>query len=130
MHAYCGTLLFKLKGQALPEIVQPKQVKVYADLDGHEPFTEWLYKLRDLMARQRILARIGRIEQGNYGDHASVGEGVSELRFFFGAGYRVYFGEKDGTVVILLNGGDKSSQVSDIGRAKLYWKEYLSRGQS
>ena len=104
MHAYYGMLLFKLKGQALPEIVQPKQVKVYADLDGHEPFTEWLYKLRDLMARQRILARIGRIEQGNYG-------------------------EKDGTVVILLNGGDKSSQVSDIGRAKLYWKEYLSRGQ-
>lgn len=118
----------KMKGYPLAETATPKQVKVYADLDGNEPFTEWLYKLRDLLARQRILARIGRIEQGNFGDHAAVGEGVSELRFFFGPGYRVYFGEKDGTVVILLNGGDKGSQVNDIARAKVYWKEYLSRG--
>lgn len=111
----------------MSEIVNPKQVKVYADREGYEPFTEWLYKLRDLQARQRILTRIGRIEQGNYGDYALVGEGVGELRFFFGPGYRVYFGEENDTIVILLNGGDKSSQGNDIAQAKAYWKEYLSR---
>ena len=67
-----------------------------------------------------------RLEQGNFGDCASVGDGVSELRMFFGPGYRVYFGEHGDVVVILLCGGDKSSQNRDIEQAKTYWKEYLS----
>lgn len=111
----------------MSKAVQPKQVIVYADQEGHEPFTEWLQALRDIQGRQRILVRIGRLEQGNYGDSAPVGDGVSELRLFFGPGYRVYFGEDGKTVVVLLCGGDKSTQKRDIAQAKVYWKEYLSR---
>jgi putative addiction module killer protein len=78
------------------------------------------------MGRKRILARVSRLQQGNYGDCESVGDGVSELRLFFGSGYRVYFGEKDNQIVVLLCGGDKSTQSKDIEQAKAYWKEYLN----
>lgn len=103
---------------------QPKQVLVFADQDHREPFTEWIHGLRDVMGRKRILARVARLEQGNYGDCAPLGEGVSELRLFFGPGYRVYFGEEGEHIVILLCGGDKSTQERDIEAAKAYWKEY------
>jgi len=102
----------------------PKQVIVYADPHGQEPFTEWLAALRDTKGRQRIQTRIRRLEQGLYGDCKPVGEGVSELRMFFGPGYRVYFGEDPEHVVILLCGGDKSTQDKDIEQAQAYWKEY------
>jgi putative addiction module killer protein len=108
---------------------QPKQVFVYADENGREPFTEWLDGLGDAVGRKRILARIFRLRQGNFGDCKSVGEGVSELRLFFGPGYRVYFGEHQGNIVIVLCGGDKSSQSEDIKQAQIYWKEYLSHAE-
>jgi putative addiction module killer protein len=111
----------------VPKLVQPKRVIVYVGEEGHEPFTEWLTTLRDVQGRQRILVRIGRLEQGNFGDCAAVGDGVSELRLFFGPGYRVYFGEDENTVVVLLCGGDKGAQQRDIAQAKTYWKEYLRR---
>lgn len=104
---------------------KPKKVIVFADDDGNEPFTDWLYGLQDSMGRQRILARIKRLEQGNHGDCHSVGDGVSELRLFFGSGYRVYFGEDEENIVVLLCGGDKGSQQKDIKQAKIYWQEYL-----
>ncbi|MBE2202723.1 MAG: type II toxin-antitoxin system RelE/ParE family toxin [Chthoniobacterales bacterium] len=110
----------------MSKAAQPRQVIIYADENGKEPFKEWLYGLRDVDGRKRILARLSRLAQGNFGDCASVGDGVSELRMFFGPGYRVYFGEHDGAVVVLLCGGDKSSQSRDIEQAKTYWKEYLS----
>lgn len=103
---------------------QPKQVIVYVDEHGQEPFTEWLDSLRDVMGRKRILARVGRLEHGNYGDCEPVGEGVSELRMFFGSGYRVYIGEEGKNIVVLLCGGDKSTQTEDIETAKTYWKEH------
>lgn len=103
-----------------------KCVIVYADEQGKEPFTDWLYGLRDVMGRKRILARIARLERGNYGDCEPVGEGVSELRLFFGPGYRVYFGEGEDYIVVLLCGGDKGSQDEDIRKAKSCWKDYLS----
>jgi putative addiction module killer protein len=78
---------------------------------------------------KRILARVSRLQQGNYGDCEPVGEGVSELRLFFGPGYRVYFGEHDNAIVVLLCGGDKDSQSKDIQQAKAYWQEYLSHEQ-
>jgi putative addiction module killer protein len=78
------------------------------------------------MGRKRILTRISRRQQGNYGDCEAVGEGISELRMFFGPGYRVYFGENGNDIVILLCGGDKGSQDKDIQQAKIYWEEYLS----
>jgi putative addiction module killer protein len=108
---------------------KPKQIIVYADQKGEEPFTEWLYGLKDRINRQRIMSRIRRLEQGNFGDCEPVGEGVSELRLFFGAGYRVYFGEEADNIVVLLTGGDKSSQKKDIRQAKEFWREYLSHGK-
>jgi len=81
-------------------------------------FIDWITDLRDVSARARIAKRIDRIAQGNFGDVKSVGDGVSELRFTFGPGYRVYFTRKGDVVVILLCGGDKDSQARDIERAK------------
>ncbi|MDY0225354.1 MAG: type II toxin-antitoxin system RelE/ParE family toxin [Desulfomicrobium apsheronum] len=81
-------------------------------------FAEWFESLQDRRAKARIQVRIDRIETGHFGDVAPVGEGVSELRIFHGPGYRVYFVKKGRVVVILLSGGDKSSQQTDIARAK------------
>ena len=86
-------------------------------------FIDWLSGLRDLQARARIAKRIDRIAQGNLGDAKSVGNGVSELRFPFGPGYRVYFTIRGEVVVILLCGGDKGSQERDIARATAMAKE-------
>ena len=109
----------------MPKEAKPKSVIIYADENGKEPFTDWLYQLRDIMGRKRILARVARLAQGNYGDCEPVGEGVSELRMSFGPGYRVYFGEDKYKVVVLLCGGDKKSQAQDLREARSYWKEYL-----
>jgi putative addiction module killer protein len=103
-----------------------KAVIVYRDTAGKEPFTEWLNSLRDPKTRRRILKRLWRLESGYFGDCKRLGGGVSELRFFFGPGYRVYFGEDGDKIVVLLCGGDKDSQRRDIRNAQTYWKEYLS----
>ena len=105
-------------------VAQPRELQIYSDPNGREPFTEWLKSLRDRTIRKRIQARIDRIEAGNLGDHKSVGDGIFELRFQFGPGYRIYFGEVDNIIILLLCGGDKSSQNRDIERAKVYWQEY------
>jgi putative addiction module killer protein len=107
----------------------PKRVIVYATPSAKEPFTDWLNNLRDVMGRKRLLARVSRLQQGNYGDCEVVGDGVSELRMFFGPGYRVYFGERGNDIIILLCGGDKDSQDKDIQQAKAYWQEYLSHDE-
>ena len=77
-----------------------KVVVVYKTMDGKEPFTDWLFSLRDKMIRYRIEARINRIEQGNYGDHKRFC-GIVEIRMNFGKGYRLYCGE-DGKVLVVL----------------------------
>ena len=81
-------------------------------------FTKWFKSLKDRRAKARIQARIDRVQMGHFGDVAPVGEGVSELRIFYGPGYRVYFVQRGPVVVILLSGGDKSSQEEDIAKAK------------
>jgi putative addiction module killer protein len=86
-------------------------------------FLDWLTDLRDAQARARIIKRIDRIADGNLGDTKSVGNGVSELRFAFGPGYRVYYTVRESVVVILLCGGDKGSQGRDIERAIAMAKE-------
>lgn len=83
-----------------------------------EHFAGWFSKLRDRQARSRILARIRRLQLGNPGDVAPVGEGVSELRISYGPGYRVYFVRRGSAVVILLAGGDKRTQRRDVANAK------------
>ena len=81
-------------------------------------FAKWLDNLKDVRAKARILVRIDRMRTGNFGDVSPVGEGVSELRIFYGPGYRIYFVQRGAEIVILLNGGDKSAQKKDIARAK------------
>lgn len=83
-----------------------------------EIFEAWIKGLRDRRAKFTILSRLERIEDGNFGDHRTVGRGVSELRVDVGQGYRVYYTIRQRTVVILLCGGDKSSQRRDIRRAQ------------
>jgi putative addiction module killer protein len=105
-----------------------KTILIYVKEDGKTPFSDWLESLRDRKARAIIRTRINRIRLGNLGDCKSVGEGVSELRINFAAGYRVYFAQQGNTAIILLHGGDKSSQQKDIKRAKIYWQDYKRRG--
>ncbi|MBX3056350.1 MAG: type II toxin-antitoxin system RelE/ParE family toxin [Anaerolineae bacterium] len=99
----------------------------YLTEDDRNPFREWLEGLRDQQARAKIRVRLNRIRLGNFGDCKSVGSGISELRIPHGPGYRIYFGRKGDTVVILLYGGDKSTQSRDIALAKAYWNDYLRR---
>jgi len=81
-------------------------------------FATWLSGLRDERARARILKRLDRAQGGNLGDVAPVGEGVSEMRIFYGPGYRVYFVQRGSELIVLLCGGDKSTQDADIQEAK------------
>ena len=83
-----------------------------------DAYARWFARLKDREARSRILVRIRRLSLGNPGDVKSVGGGVSELRIDYGAGYRVYFVRRGETVIVLLGGGDKSTQVADIRAAR------------
>ena len=99
----------------------------YQREDGLEPYTEWFRRLRDTAAKTSIAKRLRRVEVGNFGDCKPVGEGVSELRIDAGPGYRVYFGMHGTVMVILLSGGDKSTQDRDIARSKALWAEWKRR---
>ena len=79
-----------------------------------QAFDKWFDGLKDTKGRFRIQARIDRAELGNFGDCEPVGEGVSEMRIHFGPGYRVYFAQRGAVIVLLLVGGDKSTQAKDI----------------
>jgi len=86
-------------------------------------FATWLAGLRDDRAKARILKRLDRARDGNLGDVAPVGEGVSEMRIFYGPGYRVYFIQRGKALIVLLCGGDKSTQGADIDEAKAMARE-------
>ncbi len=106
-------------------LIQPRVIDYYVDGRGREPFREWLDALKDISTRARIKLRLDRLKLGNFGNCRSVGGGVFELKIDFGPGYRVYFGLAH--VVLVLCGGDKGSQESDIQQAKRYWMDYRSR---
>ena len=108
----------------MAQSARPREIILFADANGKEPYTEWLKSLGDAQTRQRIIRRIQRMAAGNYGDFKSLKDGLFELRLFFGSGYRVYFAEDGDTVVVLLCGGDKSTQSKDIEAAREYWREY------
>ena len=107
--------------------VSPKEIRSYLSVNGVNSFSEWFDSLRDIRAKAKIRARLDRVEAGNLGDCKSVGDGVFELRIDYGSGYRIYFGQQGSTVIILLCGGDKSTQDKNIAKAKEYWEDYRSR---
>ncbi len=93
-------------------------------------FDAWLSKLRDQIAKARIIARIRSAEAGNFGDCEPVGDGISEMRIHVGAGYRAYFCRRGGVVYLLLCGGDKSTQKRDIRDAKRILQELEGQDES
>ena len=101
-----------------------RKIKSYARSNDKIPFEDWFKGLKDKAFKARILTRIDRLRFGNFGDCKSVGGGIFELRMTFGPGFRVYFGLVGNEVVLLLGGGDKSTQQQDIKICQRYWKEY------
>jgi putative addiction module killer protein len=105
---------------------RPRTLFFYELQDGTSPAREWMDHLEQTRtpAYNKVLTRLLRVENGNLGDVRHVGAGVSELRIDFGPGYRVYFGQDGGDLVIVLIGGSKKTQMEDIKTAKSYWSEY------
>jgi putative addiction module killer protein len=103
------------------------EVLRYVTETGRVVVSEWLAELRDRQARAKIAARFLRLAAGNFGDCKPVKGGVWEIRIHWGPGYRVYYGMAGRTCVVLLCGGDKRQQSSDIERAIEYWNDYLRR---
>jgi putative addiction module killer protein len=100
------------------------EIIVYKTEIGKEPFYDWL-KTIDNSFRSRIVKRLHQIiETGNFGDHKNISGEIFELRFDFGAGYRIYFGFEGHQIVILFCGGDKKTQNKDIKKAQEYWRNY------
>lgn len=110
--------------------VVPRILKIYQSASGTFPFLEWVQSLRDGRTRAIILARLARVRLGNLGNTRSVGEGVYELKIDYGPGYRVYFGPDGSQLIILLTGGDKSTQDEDIETAQTYWQAYQKEHRS
>lgn len=106
------------------------EIQHFLTADGKDAFAEWLKSLRDVKARIAIDRRINRLELGNFGDHRFCRDGVWELRVDVGSGYRVYYAIADAEIVLLLAGGDKRKQESDIDRACRYWQEWQRRIRS
>ncbi len=101
------------------------KIIIYATKIGNEPYSIWENTL-DTKTKAVVINRLDRIKLGNFGDAKRIknGNGVWELRVDFGPGYRIYFGKKDTTLIILLIGGQKKSQNRDITKAKQYWADY------
>jgi putative addiction module killer protein len=103
------------------------EIREYVMPNGKAPFVEWIDKLRDREARIKIRIRLDRILSGNPGDCKSLGHDLYEMRIHYGPGYRVYYGREGSQLVLLLCGGNKSTQPADIRLANRYWQDYRSR---
>jgi len=110
--------------------VKPKNLTIYETDSGKAPFSEWFNHLKDRRAKTTIDARLTRLRRGNLGLCRDLKGGLWELKIDFGPGYRVYFGLHGETVVVLLHGGDKSTQTRDIETAREFWTEYLNDQKS
>jgi putative addiction module killer protein len=102
---------------------KPRKLVYYRTAGNALPFKKWIRNLGDDTGRAKIQVRLDRAEEGNLGDCGSVGDGVHEIRIHFGPGYRIYFGN-DETLIVLLLGGTKATQRGDIETAKKYWEDY------
>jgi putative addiction module killer protein len=105
------------------------EVRRYLTTAGRNVFGEWLSGLADAHAKARIANRIDRLSLGSFGDCKALGRGLFELRIDWGPGYRIYYAMIGQTCVLLLCGGDKRKQASDIQRARNYFKDYLERSR-
>ncbi len=103
------------------------EIRHYMTPDNKDVYLDWLRKLRDTTARIAIDRRVNRVELGNFGDHRFCRDGVWELRVDVGPGYRVYYAVASGEIVLLMCGGDKRTQVTDIDRACEYWRDWQRR---
>ena len=97
---------------------------MYETAGGSVPFSEWMDSIEGQKIYDIVMTRLDRVEEGNFGKHRAVGDGVVELKIDHGPGYRVYLGQDGRDLVILLIGGDKNSQQQDIKTAKKYWSDY------
>lgn len=105
-------------------------IEIYQDANGNEPFQDWLDFIKDRRTLARIDNRLERVRAGNLGDHRSLGGGLYELRLQLGPGYRIYYGRVSEEFIVLLSGGDKSSQARDVAKAKQFWKDYIDYKRS
>ena len=94
---------------------------------GLVPFDEWYNSLVDKRMRAAVIGRMARVRAGNFGDHRPVGEGVQELRIDLGPGLRIYYAEHGREILVLIGGGDKSTQQKDISKAISLWKQWKSK---
>ena len=104
-----------------------RRIEYYHTVDGRVPYWEWRASLKDTKSRATIDSRLARLRAGNFGYCASVGEGVLELKISYGPGFRIYFGQIGLQFVLLLIGGDKSTQNKDVRKAKVFWHDYQAR---
>ena len=93
------------------------------EIKGTKQFNQWLKGLKDRATKSKVLARLARVENGNFGDHQPLSKELFELRLFFAGGLRIYYTIRNGEIVLLLNGGGKSSQSKDIEKAKTLLSE-------
>ena len=103
------------------------EIRHYVSRAGKDVFDDWLTRLADVRAQAKIASRINRLAAGNFGDCKPLGQGLYELRIDWGPGYRVYYATIGRGRVLLLSGGDKRKQSSDIERALGYLKDYKER---
>ncbi|NQY37524.1 MAG: type II toxin-antitoxin system RelE/ParE family toxin [Alteromonadaceae bacterium] len=103
---------------------------MYYTIETTDTFANWFKKLKDKSVKRKILARLARVENGNFGDHKQIANNLYELRFFFGSGFRVYYTIRNGQLVLLIKGGDKSTQNKDIDKAKQLLKELESKNEN
>lgn len=100
-----------------------KEIVFYETESGKKPFHDW-FKSLDKKTKERILVRLDRLQAGNPGDFKYLDEDIYELKLRFGSGYRIYYGNYEDIIVLILCGGDKSSQSKDIQKAKTYFKDF------
>jgi putative addiction module killer protein len=108
-------------------MTQAIEIRRYLTKAGRDVFGDWLSSLKDARTQAKIVARVDRLALANFGDCKSLGAGLFELRVDWGPGYRVYYALLARTCILLLCGGDKSRQSSDIRRAREYWEDYRER---
>lgn len=103
------------------------EIAHYVTGSNQDPYQDWLDGLRDRTARVAIQRRVDRLALGNFGDHKVCRDGVWELRVDFGPGYRIYYSQSGKEIVLLLCGGSKRTQASEIDQAVIYWQDYQRR---